>query len=95
MMKTLFAQLSEGFSLAALFTLLFPLVFPAIAIADGAGDAYHVQAIAHAGFATVAAVLVFGACVGLSEFFNSLSRPDLDASYTKALHAYLLNGGRA
>lgn len=89
--------ISEGLQLSSLFIMALPLAFPVAALLDGAGDAYTVSAIAYLAFAYILAIPAIGLCAFFSDLCESIA--DMAArereETRKALHAYLLNGGRA
>jgi len=93
-------SISEGLETASCLAILFPLAFPLVAIVDGGGCAY----IAWGAIATFLATLllvpltfVLQLASDLCESIaNRIARNQREREEsTRALHAYLLNGGRA
>ena len=90
-------EVSEGLQTASLFIMALPLAFPVAAMLDGAQDAYTVSAIACLALAYILAVPAIGLCAMLAEVCEHIADNAIREreETTKALHAYLLNGGRA
>lgn len=89
-------SIAEGFDFACLFLMALPLAFPVIAFADGAQDHYLQLSLLFLVFALAVCSVGVMVCTAISSFFASFETDRLERiAATKALHSYLLNGGRA
>jgi len=93
-------QLSDGFELSGMLSLLFPFSFPIVALLDGAGAAYVGLSAIAVFLSAFVAVAMAHICMALSyvcdagaRYVARMEREQLET--TRALHAYLSNGGRA
>lgn len=96
MKPSILTQLSEAFSLSALLSLTLPLAFPIVAWIDGAQDEYQRWSILAMVLALFASMIPMAVCMALSNIFDSIEQSRFEREQdARALHAYLLNGGRA
>jgi hypothetical protein len=93
-------QISDAISTVQFLSIVFPFSFPIVALIDGAGAAYIGWACVATFLATLALVpvnLALNVASDICEWIATeiqRNRKEREEA-TRAMHAYLLNGGRA